>query len=107
VQGFSIMVRTGLFAGCFAFLALAGTALAADRVPGSGGIIFKPLVQPQATIQAPMAPSPYPMNYSEQVAQSLGVRDGGLDLVRPADHSGSYTPSVSFNGSMLRLQWRP
>lgn len=100
------MIRRGILAGCLALLALAGTASANDRVPGSGDITFKPLVQ-QTAIPAPAQLSPYPMTYSEQVAQSLGVRDGGLDLVRPADRSNSYAPSVSFTGTMLRLQWRP
>ena len=47
------------------------------------------------------------MTYSEQVAKSLGVRDGGLELARPADRSDPYAPSVSFTGTALRLQWRP
>jgi len=97
------MVRKAILAGCLALPALAGTAFANDRAPGGGGIVFKPLVQTQGAV--PAAPSPYPMTYSEQVAQSLGVRDGGLDLVRPTGRS--YAPSVSFTGTMLRLQWRP
>ena len=101
------MLRAGLLIGCFAFLAMTVTAAAEQRTPGSGGISFKPLVRPEPDLTRPVAaPSPYPMNYSEQVAQSLGLRDGGLDLVR-SDHSTPYAPSVSFNGSMLKLQWRP
>ena len=99
------MVRSGILAGCLALLALAGTASANDRAPGSGGITFKPLVQTQAVIPAPAPSSRYAMTYSEQMAQSLGVRDGGLELARPADRS--YAPSVSFTGTALRLQWRP
>ncbi len=99
------MLRAGLFSGCFAILALGGPALA-EQHPGSGGISFKPLVRTQS-MAPPAAPTPYPMTYSEQVAQRLGVRDGGLDLAGPPDRSNPYAPSISFTGSMLRLQWRP
>jgi hypothetical protein len=100
------MLRASLLIGCFAFLALTVTAAAEERIPGSGGISFKPLIRPQPDLITPAPPSPYPMTYSEQVAQSLGVRDGGLDLVR-SDHSTPFAPSVSLTGSMVRLQWRP
>jgi hypothetical protein len=100
------MLRASLLIGCFAFLALTVTAAAEQRTPGSGGISFKPLVRPQLDLTTPAPPSPYPMTYSEQVAQSLGVRDGGLDLVR-SSHATPYSPNVSLTGGMLRLQWRP
>jgi hypothetical protein len=59
-------------------------------------------------VGAPGTPAPYPMTYSEQVAISLGVRDGGLALNPMPDRKANpYAPSVSFNGSMLRLKWRP
>jgi hypothetical protein len=48
------------------------------------------------------------MNYSEQVARRLGVSDGGLELLPSPGPKGSpYAPSVSFNGSMVRLKWKP
>ncbi|MBV9548157.1 MAG: hypothetical protein JO256_00610 [Alphaproteobacteria bacterium] len=97
------MSGKGRFAICFALLAFSTAALAEQRTPGSGGITFKPLVQPQSVMAQPAAPSPYPMTYSEQAAHSLGLRDGGVDLARPSDR---FAPSLNFNGSMLRLQWR-
>ena len=102
------MVRFGLFAASFALLALTVTAAAERRVPGGGGYILKPLVMP-LTASAPKAPAaPYPMTYSEQVAISLGVRDGGLALnPMPDRQTNPYAPSVSFNGNMLRMRWRP
>jgi hypothetical protein len=100
------MVRAGFLAGCFAFLALTGTAAAEQRAPGSGGLVLKPLVQPHSLQAAPSAPATrYSTTYSEQVAQRLGVGQGGLELAQPGN--GLYAPSISFNGSMLRLQWRP
>ena len=78
----------------------------ADSHPGSGGITLKPLIQSQAAAPSPAPPPLYPMTYSDQVAQSLGVRDGGVEL-RSADRSNPYAPSLRFTGGMLRLQWRP
>jgi hypothetical protein len=100
------MLRASLLIGCFAFLAMTVTAAAEQRTPGSGGISFKPLVRPEPDLTTPAPPSPYAMTYAEQVAQRLGVGEGGLNLVR-SDHATPYAPSVSFNGSMLKLQWRP
>ena len=102
------MVRFSLLAASFALLALTATAGAEPPVPGSGVIILKPLVVPQ-NVTAPAEPaSPYAMNYSEQVARRLGVGDGGLELLPAPGPKGSpYAPSVSFNGSMVRLKWKP
>lgn len=98
------MIRAAFLPGCVAFLALTAAAAAQPRVPGSGGISFRPLVQPQLIAPAP-APTRFPLTYSDQVAQSLGLRDGNMNLVQPG--ASPYAPSVSFNGSMLRLRWRP
>jgi len=100
------MVRAGLIAGSFALLALAAPALAEQRGPGGGGYSLKPLVTPASVAPAPPASSPYAMNYSEQVAKSLKVEDGGVGLL-PRQEDNPYSPSLSFNGSMLRLKWRP
>jgi hypothetical protein len=47
------------------------------------------------------------MTYAEQVAKRLGLGEGGVSLTGPRDRANSHAPSVSFNGSMLRLKWRP
>jgi hypothetical protein len=102
------MFRFGLLAASFALLALTVSAAAGQRTPGGGGYSLKPLVQPVAAAQPPQPPAPYAMNYSQLVAQKLGVRDGGLALNPMPDHKANpYAPSVSFNGNMLRLKWRP
>lgn len=102
------MLRNRLLIAGFALLATTVTAAAEQRTPGGGGISFKPLVQVQGQpdLASPAPRSPYAMTYSEEVAQSLGVRNGGLDLVR-SEHTSLYAPNVSFNGSMVKLQWRP
>jgi len=99
------MVRSRVFAGCFAVLAISGGARAEQRVPGSGGYALKPLVTP-IPAAAPAPSSPYAMTYSEQAAKRLGVQDGGLGLL-PRQEANPYAPSVSFNGNMIRLKWRP
>jgi len=56
--------------------------------------------------------SPYAMNYADEAAQSLGVRDGRVDIftAQPADNQ-SYLPTFSAglggDGAMLKLQWHP
>jgi hypothetical protein len=100
------MVRARVFAGCLVLLAIGGGAQAGQRTPGGGGYTLKPLVTPIPAASQPPVPSPYAMTYSEQVAKSLGVMDGGLALL-PRQAANPYAPSVSFNGSMIRLKWRP
>jgi hypothetical protein len=101
------MVRFRVFAGCLAVLAIGAGAQAEQRTPGGGGYVLKPLVAPvSAAAPAPAALSPYAMTYSEQAARRLGVQDGGLGLL-PRQDGNPYAPSVSFNGSTIRLKWRP
>lgn len=58
------------------------------------------------------AKRPYPMNYTDEAAQTLGFRDGRLDLFssRPVENN-PFVPVLSGGlgggGAMLRLQWRP
>ena len=83
------------------------------RVPGSN-TLASPLSYPGAP--KPPAPerekAPYAMNYTDEAAQTLGVRDGHMDLftTRPASRDG-LMPTISGGlggeGAMLRLQWRP
>lgn len=58
-------------------------------------------------VQAP-AKSPYPMTFAEDVAQSLGVRNGQVDLVESRETARNpYAPSISMGaGTLLRLRWR-
>jgi hypothetical protein len=56
--------------------------------------------------------SPYALNYADEAAQTLGVRDGRVDVfaAQPADNQ-SYLPTFSGglggDGAMLKLQWHP
>ena len=52
------------------------------------------------------------MNYADEAAQTLGVKNRQLDLfsAKPAENT-SYLPSVSGgvggDGAMFKLQWHP
>jgi hypothetical protein len=102
------MTRLGTFTIAIAVLSLmAVPAMAAGNVPGGGGLL--PLPNPQLQMQrqmntVPVERGPHPMTYSEQVAQSLGVRNGRVDLIAPQT-SSPYAPSLSVGGGMLRLRW--
>jgi hypothetical protein len=93
-----------------AVLALLAIPANAAR-PGGGGLM--PLSNPEREMQKRLAmatepaKSPYPMTYSEQVAQSLGLRKDGISLYGSQDNfRNPYAPSVSLGGPMLRLRWR-
>jgi hypothetical protein len=56
--------------------------------------------------------TPYAMNYADEAAQTLGIKDRQLDLfsAKPAENA-SYLPSISGgvggDGAMFKLQWHP
>lgn len=54
----------------------------------------------------------YPMTYLDEAAQTLGVRNGRLDLFssHPVENNALIpvlSGGISGKGAMLRLQWRP
>ena len=57
-------------------------------------------------------PQPYAMSYSDEAAQTLGIRQGHMDVfqARPAE-GDSLAPTVSGglggDGAMFKLQWHP
>jgi hypothetical protein len=93
-----------------AALALLAVPANAAR-PGGGGLMPRP--NPEWEMQKRLAAanepakSPHPMTYSEQVAQSLGLRRDGISLYGSRDNfRNPYAPSVSLGGPMLRLRWQ-
>lgn len=91
---------------------LASSAAFAANMPDNGRI--------QSALSYPGAPKhtsddpkpPYPMNYTDEAAQTLGVKDGRWDLF--STHPGAnhtFMPAISGslggNGAMLRLKWHP
>ena len=62
---------------------------------------------PKAQPETPK--TPYALNYTDQMAQSLGVHDGRMDF--SGNRADSRLPTVSGGlgggGPMVRLQWHP
>jgi hypothetical protein len=54
---------------------------------------------------------PYAMNYADEVAQNLGVRDGHMDVFSTQPGLSGYMPSITGgvggDGAMVRLRWLP
>ena len=74
--------------------------------------------QDHLSLQYPGAPrparpntsSPYAMTDVDEMAQSLGVKDGHMDLFSTAPAAGyvpSFSAGVDQGGAMLRLKWHP
>jgi hypothetical protein len=59
---------------------------------------------------ADSTPQPYAMNYSDEVAQKLGVQNGrweAFDTQSSDPLIPSLKGSIDHSGAMLSLQWRP
>jgi hypothetical protein len=55
--------------------------------------------------------APYAMTYTDEAVQTLGFRNGHMDVfsTKPAAHSywPSFSGGVGGDGAMLKLQWHP
>jgi len=89
-----------------------GSSASAMSIPGQNHLYSQ--------LQYPGAPKPvyddpklpYAMNYMEEAARTLGVKDGHMDVFSTgSSSSSSYMPSISGglggDGAMLRLRWHP
>lgn len=104
------MKGRALFAGGFLLaLAVAGSATGQPRAVDPKVIMTLPQPQPQPP---PDKAVPYPMNYADEAAETLGIKNGHLDVfsIQPKP-TGSLLPNVSggvdHEGAMLKLQWHP
>jgi hypothetical protein len=90
------------------FLVLAVIAPAQGQI--RSGPSFAPAV-PRS--QLPPAPTtPYPMNYTDEAAATLGIKSGHLDVfsAQPTSNDGllpNVSGGVDHDGAMLKLQWHP
>jgi hypothetical protein len=91
----------------FAFLAVtAGTAPAwAFRVPDAGAT--QPTEHQIQLRDADSRPSPYAMNYADEAAQKLGVRDGQWEAFDSRSNPVMLKGGLDGGRPMLTLQWRP
>lgn len=86
----------------------AGPAIARTRGPDLDGVPAMPGARQPADPQA----EPYAMNYAEEAAQTLGFKDGHMEVFstrpEPADSLvPTFSGGVDRGGLMLKLQWRP
>jgi hypothetical protein len=97
----------------FGTLAFAVAALAAGTGPGWA---FRPLdsnaawptEHQKALRYAETRPQPYAMNYTDQAARTLGVREGKWEAFTPrSSNMPSVKGSMDSGRPMLILQWRP
>lgn len=104
------MKGRALFAGGF-WLALAVVGPAASQPRAVDPKVMMSLPQPQPQ-PPPDKTVPYPMNYADEAAETLGIKNGHLDVfsIQPKS-TGSLLPNVSggvdHEGAMLKLQWHP
>jgi hypothetical protein len=96
-----------------ALLAVGLSPAMARRTYVDGAVSASPMDYPGAPKPPRDNPaSPYAMNYSDEAAQTIGIRDGhmGVFSTKPAENR-SYLPSFSGglggDGAMLKLQWHP
>jgi hypothetical protein len=84
------------------------------RIPFGAGRLPSPTDYPGAPkwIYQDDVKLPYALNYADEAAQTLGVKNGHMDLfsAKPAENE-PYMPSFSGglgnDGAMLKLQWHP
>lgn len=91
-------------------LLLAVTALTAGAAPAHafrGPDLPQPVPDHVREAKYAQTESPYAMNYSDEAAQKLGLKDGQWEAFK-SDTPGmpSFHAGVDAGGPMLRLQWR-
>lgn len=89
-----------------AVIAWVPPAAQAAPVPGA-----PPLLPPRSSAARPDEPKPpYAMSYAEEAAQTLGMKDGHMDLFASRQMPGNplvptFSGGVDGQGAMLRLKW--
>ena len=93
--------------GTFAFVLLAACSASAATVIPDGSTPW-PTEHQKALRYAEAQPQPYAMNYADQAAQTLGVREGKWEAFTPrSSDMPSVKGSMDSGRPMLILQWRP
>jgi hypothetical protein len=103
-------MRAGrVFFLAWAALAACGTSAHAVKLPGQDHLSLQYPGAPQTVHDE--AQSPYAMNYADEVAQSLGIKNRHVDVFSTEPGSSGYMPSFSAglgsDGAMFRLKWHP
>ena len=94
--------------GTFAFILLAAGPASAATFHTPDGSTPWPTEHQKALRYAEAQPQPYAMNYADQAAQTLGVREGKWEAFTPrSSDMPSVKGSMDSGRPMLILQWRP
>jgi len=96
--------------GTFAFVivAFAAGAASASTFRTPDGSTAWPTEHQKALRYAETEPQPYAMNYADEAAQTLGVREGKWEAFTPrSSDMPSVKGSLDSGRPMLILQWRP
>jgi hypothetical protein len=95
---------------CFGTLAFAFLAVAAGPVPAwaFGALDSNSSGQHQIELRyADSQPQPYAMNYVDEAARTLGIREGQWEALPRSSNMPSLMGSIKSGRPMLILQWRP
>ena len=96
----------GTFA--FALVALAAGSASAATFRTPDGSTAWPTEHQKALRYAETQSQPYAMNYADQAAQTLGIREGKWEAFTPrSSDMPSVKGSMDSGRPMLILQWRP
>ena len=99
-----------------AALTAASFTPALARIPFGAGPIVSPSDYPGAPRQLyddDTIKTPYPMNYADEAVQTLGFRNGQMDVfsAKVGENDSPFVPTfsggVGGEGAMLKLQWHP
>lgn len=92
----------------FAFVAFAAGAASAATFRTPDGSTAWPTEHQKALRVAETQSQPYAMNYVEEAAQTLGVKEGKWEAFTPSSSDiPSVKGSMDSGRPMLILQWRP
>ena len=85
---------------------LYAAAMISAGLPGDLGTAAPPPPSIQELRYADSKPAPDAMNYTDEAAQRLGLRDGHWEAFRPSDPlMPSVSGSIGQGGPMLKLEW--
>jgi hypothetical protein len=93
------------------FAVLTGGIVSASAAPGFDLSPNLAYARPQNPTFQGQPSQPYAMNYSDEIAQTLGVQNGRWDAFDTGPSRNIFVPSLSGGvdrgGAMIKLQWRP
>jgi hypothetical protein len=95
----------------FAAAVLTGGVVSASAAPGLDLSPNLAYAHPQSLAYQDQPAQPYAMNYSDEIAQMLGVQNGRWEAFDTGPSRDIFVPSLNVGvdrgGAMMKLRWRP